>query len=210
MTRLLFVRHGETEQNVLGQICTHTDGIGLSDLGVRQARSLADRLCAVPLSAVYSSPMLRALQTAIPVADARGLPVLRCHDLRELSAGELDGRSDDEAFGLLNEALDAWCTGDDSVRIGLEGDVGVDVIQRLAGVAGEVSRLYDRQNVVLVSHGGLLQVGIPWLCSNLTPNFGHRRHIENSAIIEVEVSRDTTCISWGDDIVSTTIPSILA
>jgi broad specificity phosphatase PhoE len=213
VTRLLFTRHGQTEHNVLGQICTHTDGVVLSELGVRQAHNLAARLSEVPLTAIYSSPMLRAIQTATPIAQTHGLEIQPCDGLRELSAGELDGRDDEEAFAILNAALDAWCAGDDTARIGVRGDVGGDVIRRLAGVVAEVTSRHQDGVVLLVSHGGLLQMGIPWLCANLTPSYGHRRHIDNSSVIEVDVTSSdpvhATCVRWGDDVLEPTTTSVL-
>jgi broad specificity phosphatase PhoE len=213
MTRLLCVRHGQTQHNLLGKICTHTDeGVVLSPLGRRQAADLALRLAGLNLAAVYASPMLRALDTARPIADAHGLPVQRCSGLRELSAGELDGRDDEEAFTILNAGLDAWCAGDDTVRIGETGDLGADVVARFRGVLGDMILWHPHETVVLVSHGGLLQIGIPWLCRNLSPSYGHRRHISNSAIIEVEVdpaSREPICVAWGEDMCAPQMTSVL-
>ncbi len=213
VTRLLFTRHGQTGHNVLGQICTHTDGVVLSELGVRQAQDLAARLSEVSLAAIYSSPMVRAMQTASPIAQTRGLEVQPSDELRELSAGELDGRDDEEAFAILNTALDAWCAGDDTARIGARGDVGVDVIRRLAGVVADVTSRHQDGIVLLVSHGGLLQMGIPWLCANLTPSYGQGRHIDNSSVIEIDVTSSdpvhATCIRWGEDVLDPTTASVL-
>ena len=210
MTRLLFVRHGETDHNVAGKICTHTDEARLSEQGLIQARMLAARLLGVSITAVYSSPMTRAVQTASAIAERRGLSVLISEDLRELSAGELDGRSDPAAFDALNAALDAWCMGDDTVRIGQRGDVGKDVIGRLAAVTAHITSCHEGQTVVLVSHGGLLQIGLPWICSNLGPNYGLRRHIANSSVIEIESGTEIRCVAWADAWLCPDTPAVLS
>lgn len=202
MTRLLLVRHGETEHNVLGQISTHTHGSLLSEQGQQQARELAIRLSAVPVAAVYSSPAERAIQTATPLAEPHGLQVIIEERLRELSAGELDGRGDEEAFRILNAALEVWSMGDLTVRIGDSGDVGIDVTQRLRDVLSHVANTHQNETVVLVSHGGILQVAVPWLCSNLDPEYGHGRHVVNASVIELDCSRDVQCVAWADTCMS--------
>ena len=204
MARLLFVRHGETEHNILGQISTLPPGGALSPRGVAQVRTLSQRLSHIRVSAVYSSPLLRAQQTAELIAEAHGLPIVVRDELRELSAGNLDGRGDEEAFAILNGALDAWCLGDDEVRIGETGDFGRAVIDRLRSFVSAICESHASQTVVLVSHGGLLQTGIPWVCENLTPRYGYRNLVPNGAIIEVECDDlGTHCVSWNAKPLST-------
>lgn len=200
MTRLLFVRHGETDFNIAQRICTHTDLAKLSPRGIEQATDLARRLGTVQMAAIYSSPLGRAMQTAAVIAEAFSLPVIRCEGLRELSAGELDGRSDPVAYNELNAALDAWCNGDDTIRIAASGDVGSDVIKRLAEVISAVAPRHTGQTVLLVSHGGLLQMSLPWICANLRPDYGLGRHIPNSAVIEVEWADGLACcVAWAGE-----------
>jgi len=205
MTRLLFVRHGETEHNALGQISTHTHGGRLSERGRQQAQELALHLSEIGIAAVYSSPMERALQTAELLAAPHGLAVAIRDDLRELSAGELDGRSDDEAFTILNSTLDAWSTGDATPRIGASGDTGIDVIQRLSNVIASVTSAHPDDTVALVTHGGILQTALPWVCSNLQPEYGYRRHVMNTTVIELHCGGDIQCVAWAG---TTLAPSI--
>lgn len=197
MTRLLFVRHGQTVHNSLGEISTLPPGGPLSDLGVEQARKLAAALAPRPIAAVYASPMERAVRTAEILAEPHALPVHPTPALTEVSAGELDGRADEDAYALLNSALDAWCQGNLSVRIGCNGELGRHVVRRLTGLVADLTDRHPGQTVVLVSHGGLLQTGIPWICANLSPAFGLRRLVANTAVIEVQADgAGLTCISW--------------
>jgi broad specificity phosphatase PhoE len=85
-----FVRHGQTAHN--------RDGLGLgrsdeplTELGQQQAAAAGARLAAVHLDHVYSSPLGRALTTAVAVAGERGLPVQPDPDLIELDVGETEG-----------------------------------------------------------------------------------------------------------------------
>ena len=197
MTRLLFVRHGQTVHNSLGQISTLPPGGPLSALGIEQAAALAAALADRPVAAVYCSPLPRAAHTARILAEPHALPVHERPELTEVSAGDLDGRSDEEAYTVLNRALDAWCLGDLDARIGTTGESGRDMVDRLRGLVTGLAAAHPGQTLLLVGHGGLLQTGIPWLCANLTPRFGLHRLVANTAVIEVEAAAGTVeCLSW--------------
>jgi broad specificity phosphatase PhoE len=195
--RLLCVRHGETEHNAAGLICSHTAAAALTPVGREQAREVAERLAETPLDAVYSSPLTRAVETAeVLTTTAHGLDLRICDKLRELSAGELDGRGDEEAYSILNEALDGWSHGDLSLRIGSKGEAGRDVVKRCEEAFLEIGHNHRGDTVAVVSHGGILQVAVPWICSNLQPEYGYRRHIPNCAFVEVLCSDELECSTW--------------
>jgi broad specificity phosphatase PhoE len=197
VSRLLLVRHGETAQNAGGRLSTAAPGGPLTRRGVAQAEALAARLAEIPLAAVYTSPLLRARQTARSIAAPHRLRPRSRDDLAEISAGELEGRADERAFAVLNRALDAWCRGEYGPRIGRDGDAGEEVCERFGRLVAEVSARHPRLPVALVSHGGLLQVGVSWLAENLPPGFALRRFIGNAGVVELEVSADgTRCLSW--------------
>ena len=72
MTKIIFVRHGQTEWNVLGRYQGQTD-VALSPLGIEQAEKLAAHFPVDKIEAVYSSDLARAMKTASCVADRFGL-----------------------------------------------------------------------------------------------------------------------------------------
>lgn len=90
MTRLLLVRHGETDWNADGRLQGQTDR-PLSDFGRQQARRLADELAAEDIEAIYSSDLARARETAEIVGTRLGLPVTFDPDLREKNWGTWEG-----------------------------------------------------------------------------------------------------------------------
>lgn len=92
--RALFylVRHGQSEGNAREIILGHTD-LGLTELGLRQAECTADALATVKFDRIYSSDLLRAMQTAEPNARKRGMVVEPEARLREIFCGDWDGKS---------------------------------------------------------------------------------------------------------------------
>ncbi|HEX6678631.1 MAG TPA: MSMEG_4193 family putative phosphomutase [Actinomycetes bacterium] len=104
MDRMLFVRHAVTAKT--GSVLSGwTTGIDLSDEGREQARALAERLEAVPLDAIYASPLERCRQTAAAVAESHGLKVEVVDELGEVRYGDWTGRRLEE---LAKE--DLWRT----------------------------------------------------------------------------------------------------
>jgi broad specificity phosphatase PhoE len=102
---LHFVRHGETlwnrERRMQGQLYE----VPLSDLGREQAKEIAATLATVPASALYSSDLLRTLETARAIGETTGLPVIEEPALRERHFGVLQGR----LYGdMLEEVEHAW------------------------------------------------------------------------------------------------------
>ncbi len=89
-TQIYLVRHGQTGWNAEGRLCGSSD-VPLSEEGFAQARRLANRLVSVPLDAIYSSPLLRARQTAELIASLHGLPVILESALREVDYGDWEG-----------------------------------------------------------------------------------------------------------------------
>ncbi len=93
MTLLLLIRHGENEYARTGKLAGRIPGVHLNPRGQAQARALGEALRNAPLTAIYASPLERALETAQPIAAARKLPIVRVPDLMDTRIGKWQGRS---------------------------------------------------------------------------------------------------------------------
>ena len=89
---LLFVRHGQTTWNVEHRLPGQLPGVALSDIGRQQATRLAESLTILPLSAIISSPLERASDTAEIIAKGRGLDVQFEPDLMDTDVGRWSGQ----------------------------------------------------------------------------------------------------------------------
>lgn len=106
--RLYFVRHGESEANTQHVISNYGSPFGLTELGRQQAHVLAERLKDMPITTMYSSPVLRAMDTADILYESLGLPYRVTEALREYHCGVLEGKSDEESWSLHRQYYETW------------------------------------------------------------------------------------------------------
>lgn len=102
MMNLLLIRHA-TNDSVGKQLAGWTPGVRLNKEGHAQAESLARMLAELPLAAIYSSPLERAIETAEPLAASHSLEIQVCPDLGETRFGSWTGRALEEL-----EKEDLW------------------------------------------------------------------------------------------------------
>jgi 2,3-bisphosphoglycerate-dependent phosphoglycerate mutase len=166
--RLWLIRHGQTDWNVEGRIQGQTP-TELNAQGRKEAQMLADLFAdnARKFAVCYASDLPRAMQTAQIVADRLTVSVTAAAALRERDFGSLEGanpaqiRAAREASGTpLTADLADWS----GVR-GVESDAAV--YQRVAAGLREISQRHAGQDVLVVTHGGVIarvvyrSLGIP-------------------------------------------------
>ena len=93
MPLLLLIRHGENEYVKTGRLAGRLTGIHLNERGQKQAEALSEALKDVPIKAIYSSPLERAMETAAPIAQARKLQIVPEPDLMDTHVGSWEGKS---------------------------------------------------------------------------------------------------------------------
>lgn len=143
-TTILLARHGQTDWNLEGRVQGHTDR-ALDETGLAQARALADELDGEQLDAIYSSDLVRAMDTARHVADRKGLPVTASPDLREKHFGTWEGLTDAEVIERFPEAGNGpW--GD--------AETGEAVERRVLRALRRIADAHPGGRVLVVSHGG--------------------------------------------------------
>jgi probable phosphoglycerate mutase len=93
MPILLLIRHGENDYSKKGKFAGRLPGVDLNERGLQQAEELGKNLAEVPLKALYSSPLERAMETAAPIARLRNLQVIEEPGLLEADIGKWQGLS---------------------------------------------------------------------------------------------------------------------
>ncbi|MEO6030441.1 MAG: histidine phosphatase family protein [Burkholderiaceae bacterium] len=154
-TRVLAIRHGETAWNVEHRIQGQLD-IALNATGRWQAARLAQALAEEGLTAVYSSDLQRAAETARAVArDGGGLAVATDTGLRERGFGIFEGLSFTEIEQRWPEQTARWRRRDPT--FGPEGGETLrDFYARSVAAATRLAAAHPGEAIALVAHGGVL------------------------------------------------------
>ena len=153
-TTILLVRHGETEWNAAGRIQGQTNS-SLNDRGRAQANELADRLDGEAITAVYSSDLDRARETAEILAARLDLPVVLDPALRERDFGSWEGKTVDELEEQWPGAWARWREGNEG-----EGDVEdhLALAERVRDAIRRLAAAHPGERILVVAHGGAIRV----------------------------------------------------
>ena len=200
--RFYFVRHGESEANLLNEFSNQDfTKHPLTENGRAQAAALAETLRAVKLTALYASPLLRAQQTAEILNAPHGLPIQTSRALVEHDAGELEGRSDPAAWDAYMNLFNAWIVQRDLDARIEGGESFNDLRARFIPFIATLSDKYQGTdaNIVLVAHGGIYHSMLPLLLTNVGYTFAYKHLLGNAAYVLAE-QRDEglVCLSWAD------------
>jgi 2,3-bisphosphoglycerate-dependent phosphoglycerate mutase len=155
-TRILAIRHGQTAWNADSRIQGHTD-IALDDVGEWQAQRLALALGEDELQAIYSSDLMRARQTAAPLAAHNGLQARVDAGLRERGFGEFEGLSFKQIEQRWPDQAEAWRRRDPDFGA-RGGEVLRDFRDRVLAAVTRLARSHRGQSIALVTHGGVLDL----------------------------------------------------
>lgn len=154
VTRLYLIRHGQSAGNAEGRFGGHSP-TPLSPLGIQQAELTAQFLAKEKISAIYSSDLLRAVQTAEPLAKLLSQEIITTPDFRERHVGVLEGLTFDEAkeqypedyYALVNRKISHVITNGESYR---------QLLNRSMKALRKILREYRGKKIVIYSHTGAI------------------------------------------------------
>lgn len=156
VTRLLLVRHGATTATQEGRF-SGSSGVELSEQGRSQAARLGERLAQQNITAIYSSPLARALDTSrIIAAHCQVDPVTR-DELREIGHGRWEGLTREEVEAQFGDEYAAW-EADPFTFAPSGGESGVTVLARALPVIREMVTTHAGGQVLVVSHKATLRL----------------------------------------------------
>ena len=150
MTRLIVVRHGRTEWNRVERFRGRAD-IKLDEVGIKQAEAAAARIADWQVSAVYSSPLCRALATAEILVRPFGLEVKLLPGIIDIDYGEWQGLSPEEVAAKDGGLYSKWMESPHEVKFP-GGESLAAVRERAASAMDGLIAQHPKETVVLVSH----------------------------------------------------------
>lgn len=198
--KLYFVRHGESEANILHVISNRESPFGLTPLGRQQANTLANTLRDVPIAVIFSSPILRARETAEILARSFNQSYQVTEALREYDCGILEDKADEESWKLHREIAEDWTLRQNYLRKPEGGECFLDIQNRFFPFIEELTRdsLYRDDPVLLVGHGGLFQLMLPLILTNVDIPFASSHGMGHTETILAEQRQNgLVCLQWG-------------
>lgn len=156
MTRLVITRHGQSIANAEHRFAGHSD-FDLSELGKQQAELTADYICKnEKIDVIYSSDLLRAYNTAVPTAKRLGMEIIPTESLREIFAGDWEGRTTEELATVFEADFGVWrndyararCTGGESIA---------EVYERTVKTMTEFAEKHDGKTLLISTHATIVR-----------------------------------------------------
>ncbi len=156
MTRLIVVRHGRTEWNRVERFRGRAD-IELDEVGIRQAEATAAKISEWQASAIYSSPLNRALTTAETLARPFSLEVEPLSGIIDINYGEWQGLSPEEVAVKYTKLYSTWLKNPHKVKFP-KGESLAEVRERATSAVNDLLAQHPKETIVLVSHKVVCQI----------------------------------------------------
>ena len=184
-----FVRHAESEANVQRIYANTGYSFPLTEMGLEQVKALANQLSALNISAVYASPLLRAVQTAEEICRLKKIEVKIAPELIEYHMGIYEGTGSlPGTAGAISDAASKkrWFEENDFDAKSPGGESLRDMRDRFVPfVTSTIGNHFGEPGIVLmITHGGILTAMLPFIFENLDVSFVQARSIKHLGIIK--------------------------
>jgi broad specificity phosphatase PhoE len=199
--KIHFVRHGESLVNTLHIISNHDLDHSLTEKGRAQVMRVSAALKGRPIERIYTSPVLRAVETAQIYSETLGVPFEIADGLREYDLGEFEGRGDDAAWDLHSHYWQSWLKGRELDQCPAGGETYYDIQRRFVPFVEGLIRQFGwtQSEVLCVAHGGVYTFGLPLVLSNISMTEIDRRGIHHTNILTAELQEGRlACSAWED------------
>jgi alpha-ribazole phosphatase len=196
MTKILLVRHGETEKNSSSRYWGKTD-VNLGAVGLRQAEQLRDRLATEKINFVYTSEMRRAVLTARTISALHCLKETHYPELREIDFGQIEGLDFTEVKQQFPAVAKMWIERNPDLCYP-QGESLLQLDARLARFKTRLAQHSEKDVVMVVAHSGVLRTLI---CQLLGLETRHRWdfRIDLASLSIVDTYPDAAVLSLLND-----------
>ncbi|HAV10463.1 MAG TPA: hypothetical protein DCX22_02470 [Dehalococcoidia bacterium] len=196
--KLILVRHGETSWNKQHWVQGSGSDTVLNDRGKKQAERLAQALSHTNIGSIYSSPLIRALDTAQAIAQPHQLCITPVPDLREMAFGTIEGKAITDIGGDFIRYLMKWHIDGGTERVP-GGESLVEMADRSWAATHQIINSDTHQTIVLVSH---FFVTLAIICRALDISLQHleRFRVAAASISTLNINDDgyATLMSLGE------------
>jgi probable phosphomutase (TIGR03848 family) len=189
MTRFLLIRHA-TNDMVGKRLTGRMAGIHLNEAGILQAHELGERLAGLPVTAIYSSPLERAVETALPVARSLGLELVIWEDFSEINFGEWTGCTFEELARIPR--FEQFNTFRSFTRIP-GGEWMPEAQMRMISGIEKLCLLHAGRTVAIVSHADMIKAVLAYY-AGIHLDLFQRIEISPASVNIVEIYNETARI----------------
>ena len=183
MSLIIFMRHGQAYNNVQKLLVGRNLESHLTDLGREQVRNTAQILKTINIDQIYSSPVIRTVETAEIVSDAVNMPFQTDERLFEIELGKLVGMYYEDLINKHGNLFVKFYSDDDNENSLLEFEVESfrAVKQRISELLKEITIKHQNENVLLVSHLDPIKAAIS-LIMNIKPSSVYNIQVPNASL----------------------------
>ncbi|QVK18930.1 histidine phosphatase family protein [Mycoplasmatota bacterium] len=195
MIRLYLTRHGQTEWNKLGLLQGSKDS-ELTDLGIKQAKRLKERLKDEKIDIIYSSPMKRAVQTAKIIHN--DVKIIIDNHLKEMHFGDWEGLPHEEIRKLSSQYDLFWTK--PHLYQSSSGESYEIFKKRVLGSLRNIIHYNNDKNVLIVSHAVVTKQILNYFENRPLEKFWEPPFMESTCLSIIEIDEDNINIQLNSDI----------
>jgi 2,3-bisphosphoglycerate-dependent phosphoglycerate mutase len=183
MSLIIFMRHGQAYNNVQKLLVGRNLESHLTDLGQEQVKSTGQLLKAIEIHKIYSSPVIRTMETAEIVSSIVGLPFEKDERLFEIELGKLVGMYYEDLINKHGNLFVKFYCDDDDENSLLEFEVESfgAVKKRISELLKEIVIKHENENVLLISHLDPIKAAIS-LIMNIKPSSVYNIWVPNASL----------------------------
>lgn len=187
-TTVLVARHAQTSSNTTGRYMGWKIDDDLNELGLWQAERLSHRLRERSITAIYSSPLQRALRTAEIIALPHSLPVQKLEQLGEIRLGAWEGMFANEISEQFPELWQTWRSDPSGIQMP-GGESLAQVQNRAISALAYVTQTNSGQQVLIVTHDVIVRLLVAY-CLNVSTSIYRRLEVANASLTLLQLSDD--------------------
>ncbi len=184
MVKIYLIRHVKAEGNVKGFIQGRVDTQVMGE-GLLQLDALAERFRSIPIEAVYTSPLKRAVSTAEAVNRYHSLPIIRDEGIIEIDFGKMEGCSKDELYTRFPVESEIW---DNCINkfAAPDGESSGQVYDRMSAAMNRIAGENIGKTIAVVSHGMAIKAYLNFAAGIKWENYEDPGWSDNSAVSLIE------------------------
>ena len=185
MTKFIIVRHGYSVANKEKRFSGQMD-IPLDEVGLCQAQSVADYIVEnFKVDSIYTSDLIRTVQTVKPTAERLGLAINKCKELREVDVGSWQGRLVEDIKNEYPEDFEIYLKTPGLSRFG-DGENHAECLNRAKEFLDKLAEENEGKTIVIGTHGGVIRALRAYLKNIPMDRIQELAHVPNASITIIE------------------------